>query len=129
MDLEPGEYAVWAEDPNGIYAPSYCNVTVDESLNVDECTVVLTGAPATAQISPFSDNPEDRTVYGSDLEGIDDGLKLVFPQSSPGDYSFYYEDLSQAVAEYEGRVNFSEIEYLQDESAVVDVAVRLVDLT
>lgn len=129
LDLEPGEYAVWAEDPNGIYAPSYCNVTVDESLNVDECTVVLTGAPATAQISPFSDNPEDRTVYGSDLEGIDDGLKLVFPQSSPGDYSFYYEDLSQAVAEYEGRVNLSEIEYLQDESAVVDVAVRLVDLT
>ena len=129
LDLEPGEYAVWAEDPNGVYAPSYCNVTVDESLNVDECTVVLTGAPATATIRPFSDNPEDRTVYGSDLEGVDDGLKLVFPQSQPGDYSFYYEDLSQAVAEYDGRVNLSDIEYLRDSNAEVVVAVRLVDLT
>lgn len=129
LELETGEYGIWAEDPNGVYAPSYCNLSVDTDTDTTlDCTIVMTAAAATTTILPFSANAEDRTVYGSEV-GADEGLVLVFPQSSSGDPSFYYEDLSQAVAEYDGRFDAATAEYVTDPNAVITVAVRLVDLT
>lgn len=129
LELETGEYGVWAEDPNGVYAPSFCNLSVDTDASTEaECSIVLTGAPAIATFDPFSTNEADRTITGSDL-GLDEGLKLVFPAPlSDTRSAFYFEELTQAVVESPDRVDLNTIEYLEDTNARVTVAVRLVNL-